>query len=65
MLAKLCGHKQPKPLLELLKKAKFSRNGLNDRELDQFARYQQACIRGLAKKPWPLRLLLRLVLAIW
>ncbi len=64
-LAKLCGHKEPKPLLELVKKAKFSRNGLNDRELRQFDRYCDACIRGLRKAPWYQRLALRLILAAW
>ncbi len=64
-LARLCGHRPPKPLLELLKKAKFSRHGLNRRELRQFQRYHAACIRGLRKLPWPVRLVLRLVLAAW
>lgn len=64
-LAKLCGHKEPKPLLDLLKKAKFSRNGLNDRELRQFDRYYAVCIRGLRKTAWPKRLALRLILAAW
>ncbi len=65
LLARLCGHKPPKALYELLKKAKFSRDGLNDRELRQFDRYFAACIRGLKKRPWYLRLLLRLSLAVW
>ncbi len=65
LLARLCRHKPPKPLLALLKKAKFSRDGLSKRELRQFRRYQAACIRGLQQCPWYVRLLLRLVLAAW
>ena len=65
LLAQLCRHKQPKPLLELVKKAKFSRNGLNDRELRQFDRYNAACIRLLQQCPWPMRLAMRLIFAAW
>ena len=65
MLARLCGHPPPKPLLDLLKKAKFSRNGLSDWERRQFDRYHTACIRLLQKRPWPIGLLLRLIFAAW
>lgn len=65
MLARLCRHQPPKALLELLKKAKFSRNGLNERDLRQFDRYYAACIRGLKQCRWPLRLICRLIFAAW
>ena len=53
------------PLLELLKKAKFSRNGLNDADILVFRRYCDACIRGLKNTSLPVRLFCRLVLAAW
>ena len=65
LLAGICGHKEPKPLLDLLMKAKFSRDGLDSRELRQFARYHHACIQLLQRRPWPLRMLLRLLFAAW
>lgn len=65
LLARLCRHRPPKPLLELVKKAKFSRDGLNGRELRQFDRYYTACIRGLKRHPMPMRMLYRLILAAW
>ncbi len=65
LLAWLCGHRPPNALYALLKKAKFSRNGLNDRDLKQFDRYWAACIRGLQRTSLPMRLLLRLVFAAW
>ena len=65
LLAHLCGHGEPKPLLALLKKARFGKNGLDDRELRQFDRYAAACIRGLQQAPWYKRLILRLVIAAW
>ena len=65
LLAWLCRHKAPNFLLELLKKAKYSRNGLNDRDLRQFERYWAACVRGLGRKNWLVRLFCRLILAAW
>ena len=65
LLARLCCHRPPKALLELMKKAKFSQHALSDRELRRFDRYCDACIHGLKGHPWPLRALYRLVLAAW
>lgn len=65
LLAKLCRHKPPTALRSLAEKAKFSQHTLSDRELWQFERYYAACIRGLRTRPWPLRLVYRLVLAAW
>ena len=65
MLAGLCRHKPPKPLLDLLKKAKFSRDGLDERELKQFERYWAVCIGGLKRRCWLLRMGIRLIWAAW
>lgn len=65
LLCRLCRREPPQFLLELLKKAKFSRNGLDDADILVFRRYCDACIRGLKKTSLPVRLFCRLVLAAW
>lgn len=64
-LAKMCGYESPAALEALAKKARFSQHTLSDKELRQFDRYTDACIRILQRKPWPIRMVYRLVLAIW
>lgn len=64
-LAKMCGYESPAALEALAKKARFSQHTLSDKELRQFDLYTDACIRILQRKPWPIRMVYRLVLAIW
>lgn len=65
LLCRLCRREPPEFLLDLLKKAKYSRNGLDDGDLQVFRRYWDACIKGLKKTSLPVRLFCRLVLAAW
>lgn len=65
LLCRLCRRQPPKFLLDLLKKAKFSRDGLDDADLRRFTRYHNACIRGMRKQSLPVRLFCRLFLAAW
>lgn len=65
LLAKLRSQDPPNPLRDLAIKAKFSQHTLTAAELGQFEAYRAASIRHLRAQPLYLRLLYRLLWAIY
>ncbi|MGN1307716.1 MAG: transglutaminaseTgpA domain-containing protein [Faecousia sp.] len=63
--ARVLGEKPESALRELALKAKFSQYVLTEEELQQFERYFRHAVNALRKKPLPLRLIYRLVLALY
>ena len=54
----------PRELEELAEKAKFSQHTLTEGELAQFDTWLEQAQQALSKKPWLLRLALRLIWAV-
>ena len=63
--ARALGEKPEPVLRDLALKAKFSQYILTEEELQQFERYFRRAVTALRKKPLPLRLIYRLVLALY
>lgn len=63
--ARALGEKPEPVLRDLALKAKFSQYKLTEEELQQFERYFRRAVTALRKKPLPLRLIYRLVLALY
>lgn len=55
---------QPEPLLELAEKARFSQHVLTAEERMEFSAFLEKAEDALAKKPFPLRVLIRLIWAV-
>ena len=64
-LARLRREKAPQELLDLANKAKFSRDGLSHPELQQFDQYRADSIAALRRRNILLRLIYRILLAIY
>ena len=64
-LAKLRRQDAPEALRELAQKAKFSQHTISPEELAMFDGYFDRSIRHLRSRPWPLRLLYRLLFAAY
>lgn len=65
LLAKLRKQQPPQLLLSLAQKAKFSQHTLTDEDLAQFHGYFHRSIRQLKQNPWWMRLVYRLIFAIY
>lgn len=63
-MAKLIGQQPPEELYRLAEKAKFSQHTLTEEELARMDGYLERAQQALCKKPWLLRLALRLIWAV-
>jgi len=54
----------PEELVQLAEKAKFSQHTLTEEELARMDAYLEQAQQALSKKPWLLRLALRLIWAV-
>ncbi len=64
-VARISGLPLPRELTALAEKAKFSQHTLTAEELSEFDAFLRDCVKILRKKPWYLRLIYRIVYAVY